>query len=592
MYQQPNHSYASTDSLRRLSSNNPFRQFQQQNTSSSSSSYSHLQPQPNINLNPLQPYQQPHHSKYQDQHYSSSSISSNNNNQLNNRRKSSSLSRQSTNSTTNTSNSITNTNNNSNSHFDNWVEKNKNLIRNQSSDDDDDYDEYYSNNNNDYVHNGRITNTKLNYRKSSDQDSQISPNKILSYYQNTNTSIDSINQINHNQYNSKNNNGNINGQANGKINSKVTIKRSSSKLTRPIQLQAFRSDSDSSVNYNSNNRTMKSNNPFASAINDSDDIYASSEREPLYQPPPQSQQQQQSIPQNPQHRSTPPARPPKPQQDDFAPPSYEEAAGKEAAKREYRREKENNGTSSSSSNGHTREHRSSSDPHKHRSSSHHNSRSHRKSSSSRNKSPSKKKVETIPAKNLDTIDKLDVTGFFGGGFHHDGPFDACTPHRNKNKKQAPVMAFPVDGPNNSIAGSGGNIDKDAQMKLAFGNYDDIDKNEIVGRKSSIVEESPAIKTNRITNDPSTSIYTPKQNPSVINFDATAKTQPIHGYSTEGLGSTTFIDGAPAPAPIRAKSLSRTGRNGNNNKEEEISSSPQQQNSFLRRVKSLKHRNKS
>ncbi|KAI5952742.1 hypothetical protein KGF54_003609 [Candida jiufengensis] len=556
MYQQPNHSYTSTDSLRRLSSNNPFRQYQS----------SQIQSQPSLNLQPLQPYanqnsnQQTKHLSFNNTNTSNTSRNSSTNNFL---KKSPSLSRRSTNSTLNTLNT-------SNSHFDDWVEKNKNFMKNHSSDDDNNDDEYFNTNNNSYT--AQVVNRSS---KDNDQDSQISPNKILSYYQNNNTSIDSINN------NINNNNSN-----------NVKIRRKNSNLSRPVQMQAMRADSDSSVNYNynnNNNRNMKSNNPFASAINDSDDIYSTSEREPLYQPPVQQQQQQQQQ----QPRSTPPARPPKPQQDDFAPPSYEEAAGKEAAKREYRREKEHNGSSSSSnnnpsSNGRSREHRSGSDPNKHRSSSHHASRSHRKSSSSRNKSPSKKRVEQIPAKNLDTIDKLDVTGFFGGGFHHDGPFDACTPHRNKNVKQAPVMAFPVDGPNNSIAGSGGNVSKDAQMKLAFGNYDENDKNEIVGRKSSIVEEqTPAIKTNRVSNDPS-SIYTPKHNPSVINFDATAKTLPVHGYSTEGLGSTTFIDGAPAPAPIRSKSLSRSAKT---NYKDDENSPPSQQNSFLRRVKSLKHRTK-
>lgn len=287
---------------------------------------------------------------------------------------------------------------------------------------------------------------------------------------------------------------------------------------------------------------MKSNNPFASALNEEQD--RTERRSPE------------------RHRlNVPPARPPKPPQSEFAPPSYEEAAGPEASKREYRREKEPSSSSSSNSHSHSHSHsqsqsRSRSHPHsssrEHRrgsgsgSTSDPDSKSHRHhhhSSSSRHKSSKKssKKKEAVPAKNLDTIDKLDVTGFFGGGFHHDGPFDACTPHRNKNVKKAPVMAFPIDGPNNSIAGAA-NVDKDAQMKLAFGNYDARDEYT----DSEIKENPPVIKTNRVTNDPSTSIYTPKQNPSVINFDSQGKAEPIHGESTAGLGSTTFLNGAPAP----------------------------------------------
>ena len=72
-----------------------------------------------------------------------------------------------------------------------------------------------------------------------------------------------------------------------------------------------------------------------------------------------------------------------------------------------------------------------------------------KSSSSKKKpSPSRKKGSP-----LDSIDKLDITGMYGqGSFHHDGPFDACRPHRNKRTSRAPVAAFPVNGPNNTLDG--------------------------------------------------------------------------------------------------------------------------------------------
>lgn len=155
-----------------------------------------------------------------------------------------------------------------------------------------------------------------------------------------------------------------------------------------------------------------------------------------------------------------------------------------------------------------------------------------------------------------------MTGFFGGGFHHDGPFDACTPHRNKNVKAAPVMAFPADGPNSSIKGAGGNIDKNEQMNLAFGNYDG-EQDQLVGKTSPVRRQSndnqvPLIKTNRKTNDVPTSLFTPKHNPSVMNFDANMKAEPIHGSTTAGLGSSTFIDGAPAPKGTDNQFLSVSG----------------------------------
>ncbi|EJD04085.1 uncharacterized protein FOMMEDRAFT_155219 [Fomitiporia mediterranea MF3/22] len=48
----------------------------------------------------------------------------------------------------------------------------------------------------------------------------------------------------------------------------------------------------------------------------------------------------------------------------------------------------------------------------------------------------------------DVIDRLDFTGV-GPMFHHDGPFDACAPSRNRHKSKAPMMAWTSpedDGP--------------------------------------------------------------------------------------------------------------------------------------------------
>ncbi|CAN6628462.1 hypothetical protein TRVA0_011S03004 [Trichomonascus vanleenenianus] len=134
------------------------------------------------------------------------------------------------------------------------------------------------------------------------------------------------------------------------------------------------------------------------------------------------------------------------------------------------------------------------------------------------KRSSKKKVHT------DTIDKLDVTGFFGAGsFHHDGPFDACNPNRNKNTKRAPVKAFPVDGANMTLNGG-----LDTRDKYAT-------ENNILGRG---VDEA--------YNDFNHGGRTPaKQNGTVTTFDTSLRNQPVHGDLTWGLGSTTFLDGTPA-----------------------------------------------
>lgn len=48
------------------------------------------------------------------------------------------------------------------------------------------------------------------------------------------------------------------------------------------------------------------------------------------------------------------------------------------------------------------------------------------------------------SQHADVIDRLDFTGV-GPMFHHDGPFDACAPSRNKHRNKAPLHAW-VAGP--------------------------------------------------------------------------------------------------------------------------------------------------
>lgn len=175
---------------------------------------------------------------------------------------------------------------------------------------------------------------------------------------------------------------------------------------------------------------------------------------------------------------------------------------------------------------------------------------HHSSSTSKDKKPSssRRSKKGVP---LDTIDRLDVTGFFGpGNFHHDGPFDACTPHRNKHTKKAPVAAFPIDGANNTVSGMDPNRDRYAV------------ENQIMGRDNEAFHDySKSRSLGRSQDNPST-------------FDATLKAKPVHGNTTMGLGSSTFLDGAPAPRAAydayaaqqqglsRKKSLAQRLRGGN------------------------------
>ncbi|KAJ5211351.1 Pal1 cell morphology [Penicillium cf. griseofulvum] len=127
---------------------------------------------------------------------------------------------------------------------------------------------------------------------------------------------------------------------------------------------------------------------------------------------------------------------------------------------------------------------------------------------------------------LDIIDKLDVTSIYGTGmFHHDGPFDACNPHRNRRGvRTAPMQAFPKGSTNMALGGTGPN-------------NSNIDLNLFHGR----MEEGH--------NDFSTAA---RRNPETAVIDPTARVDPIHGPQSMGLGTSTFLDGAPASRSAMAR----------------------------------------
>lgn len=158
----------------------------------------------------------------------------------------------------------------------------------------------------------------------------------------------------------------------------------------------------------------------------------------------------------------------------------------------------------------------------------HTSSSRHHHSSSESKRKDKKTTTRRKGPPLDTIDRLDVTGFFGpGSFHHDGPFDACTPHRNKNTRKAPVAAFPLNGANNSLAV---NINRDRYAT-----------------ESSILMqgENPAYRDFSAGGAPGSSRTAGISKSSAVVVDPTARSVQIHGDTTMGLGSSTFLEGTPA-----------------------------------------------
>lgn len=106
-------------------------------------------------------------------------------------------------------------------------------------------------------------------------------------------------------------------------------------------------------------------------------------------------------------------------------------------------------------------------------------------------------------------------------FHHDGPFDACNPHRNrKGVRSAPMQAFPKDSRNMALGGAGPN-------------NTNIDLNLFHGRG----DEGYA--------DYSSTGDSMRKASHIAGFDPTSRVEPIHGAESMGLGTSTFLEGAPA-----------------------------------------------
>ncbi|KAL7947173.1 Pal1 cell morphology domain-containing protein [Trichoderma barbatum] len=130
---------------------------------------------------------------------------------------------------------------------------------------------------------------------------------------------------------------------------------------------------------------------------------------------------------------------------------------------------------------------------------------------------------TRPSRKMDIIDQLDATSIYGTGlFHHDGPFDALNPHRNRqnSKKLSPMQAFPEGSLNNTLGGSGPlNAQADHSTFMGHGGDEAFQDFAASGKTKSSRE--PVI------------------------FDAQARTALVHGDESHGLGTSTFLEGTPA-----------------------------------------------
>ncbi|BFZ55839.1 hypothetical protein PYCC9005_002880 [Savitreella phatthalungensis] len=152
------------------------------------------------------------------------------------------------------------------------------------------------------------------------------------------------------------------------------------------------------------------------------------------------------------------------------------------------------------------------------------------------KSTGKSKSSSGRRKHLDKIDLLDVSGFSTGGFHHDGPFDACNPSRNKNTKRAPVLAFAKDSTAMSLTGGAPN------QPVYFGDH--------VNNAESFSDYAAAASPSKLR---------PSAGTRSTSFDPSVPVDPIHGNVSIGLGATTFLEGTPASySAMMARTVSDTG----------------------------------
>ncbi|KAL2269617.1 hypothetical protein VTJ83DRAFT_1801 [Remersonia thermophila] len=153
---------------------------------------------------------------------------------------------------------------------------------------------------------------------------------------------------------------------------------------------------------------------------------------------------------------------------------------------------------------------------------------------------------------IDIIDQLDATGIYGAGmFHHDGPFDALNPHRNRQgSRRAPMQAFPEGSLNNTLGGAGPlNSRPDHSAFLGHGDDEAFKEWSKSGRHGDKTE--------------------------VPVFDPLSRGAILHGDESLGLGTSTFLEGTPAARTAIQK------------REEERAA--EALNEGLQRKKSLAHR---
>lgn len=112
-------------------------------------------------------------------------------------------------------------------------------------------------------------------------------------------------------------------------------------------------------------------------------------------------------------------------------------------------------------------------------------------------------------------------------FHHDGPFDALNPHRNRQgSRRAPMQAFPKDSLNNTLGGSGPLNARADHSTFLMQNDED------------------AFRDYSGNRDRNGAADLPKKGEAPV-FNPLSRGDILHGDESLGLGTSTFLEGTPA-----------------------------------------------
>ncbi|KAG8534038.1 uncharacterized protein KY384_000881 [Bacidia gigantensis] len=151
-----------------------------------------------------------------------------------------------------------------------------------------------------------------------------------------------------------------------------------------------------------------------------------------------------------------------------------------------------------------------------------------------------------PNQRLDIIDSLDVTSIYGKGlFHHDGPFDACNPARNRkgSRRPAPMEAFAKDSANNALGGSGP-VHKDINFDQFHGRTEQGFADYATSGSSNPAAQPVSFATYagaHVTPGAGAHAGVDRAN----GFNPVEVIPVVHGDESLGLGTSTFLEGTPA-----------------------------------------------